>query len=214
MVIQEPPDVKKPVVVTAVSFVKQQCQRLHCGFTLRQSLPMISGFPDRLPAIEQELAALLSELFSCSCGWTVVGERSKVVVEETLKAHHVESPCTVTLLWGLDGNPHESDLDLMTTVDGTKLYFNTPEMQVGKCKLDIDMNDKESTVVKEPAENISLGQEGTFVIEVTNYANRDGTDIPFKVLVRRSGHVSEARINVLPHEFGAVSRYNTPIAMS
>ena len=78
----------------------------------------------------------------------------------------------------------------MTWVDGTQLFYSNK--QVGNCKLDFDTHAREGDFRKDPAENLSLGQTGTFVIQVTNFNDRDYADIPFKVLVRRSGQVSEA----------------------
>lgn len=113
-------------------------------------------------------------------------------MEEALQKHGVSSPCTVTLLWGQNGSPYKSDLDLMTWADGTQLFYSNK--QVGNCKLDFDTHAREGDFRKDPAENLSLGQTGTFVIQVTNFNDRDYADIPFKVLVRRSGQVSEAEI--------------------
>eukprot|EP00435_Cladocopium_sp_Y103_P066884 s320_g29.t1 len=196
LVIQEAPAVQKPVLLKPISFAKKQRKELRpCSFASRQMM-IGSGVPDRRPAIEQELSDLIAQDFSsCSCGqWRIVGERSKVVVEEALHQHGVSSPCTVTLLWGQNGSPYKSDLDLMTWVDGTKLFYGTEGLQVGNCKLDFDRNAGEGDLRKDPAENISLGQTGTFAIQVTNFCDRDNADIPFKVLVRRSGQVSEAEI--------------------
>lgn len=192
LVIQEAPAVQRPVLLKPISFAKKQCRELRpCSFTSRQMM-IGSGFPDRRPAIEQELSELIAQHFSsCSCGqWKIVGERSKVFVEEALQEHGVSSPCTVTLLWGQNGSPYKSDLDLMTWVDGTQLFYSNK--QVGNCKLDFDTHAREGDFRKDPAENLSLGQTGTFVIQVTNFNDRDYADIPFKVLVRRSGQVSEA----------------------
>ena len=112
------------------------------------------------------------------------------MVAEVLHAEGVRSPCTVTLLWGLNGSPCKSDLDLMTWVNGTQLYYDNKT--VGDCNLDIDVHASATDFRENPAENISLGQTGTFVIQVTNFCDRDNANIPFKVLVRRSGQVSEA----------------------
>merc|ERR1712137_376604 len=79
-------------------------------------------------------------------------------VAELLTQKKVTSLCTVTLVWGLDGAPHQSDLDLHTNVNGHELYYG--RQQVGKCKLDFDANAR--NVEKNPAENISLNQPGTF----------------------------------------------------
>eukprot|EP00435_Cladocopium_sp_Y103_P067315 s320_g29.t2 len=182
LVIQEAPAVQKPVLLKPISFAKKQRKELRpCSFASRQMM-IGSGVPDRRPAIEQELSDLIAQDFSsCSCGqWRIVGERSKVVVEEALHQHGVSSPCTVTLLWGQNGSPYKSDLDLMTWVDGTKLFYGTEGLQVGNCKLDFDRNAGEGDLRKDPAENISLGQTGTFAIQVTNFCDRDNADIPFK----------------------------------
>ena len=104
-------------------------------------------------------------------------------VAERLRENRVASLCTVTLMWGLDGAPHQSDLDIHTVVNGTELYY--ANKQVGKCKLDFDAN--ASSIEKNPAENISLNQVGTFEIMVNNFNNRDKKDVPFKVTVRKSG---------------------------
>ncbi|CAJ1337353.1 unnamed protein product [Effrenium voratum] len=104
-------------------------------------------------------------------------------VAERLRENRVASLCTVTLMWGLDGAPHQSDLDIHTVVNGTELYYGNK--QVGKCKLDFDAN--ASSIEKHPAENISLNQVGTFEIMVNNFNNRDKKDVPFKVTVRKSG---------------------------
>ena len=104
-------------------------------------------------------------------------------VADILRAKAVTSLCTVTLTWGGDGQPHKSDLDLHTTVSGRELYFGNKS--VGKCTLDFDAN--ASTVEKFPAENISLNQPGTFTFRVNNYNNRDQTDIPFQVTVKKPG---------------------------
>eukprot|EP00913_Durusdinium_trenchii_P001673 g1549.t1 len=104
-------------------------------------------------------------------------------VADRLRENRVSSLCTVTLMWGLDGAPHQSDLDIHTVVNGIELFYGNP--QVGKCKLDFDAN--ASRIEQNPAENISLNQVGTFVIMVNNYNNRDNKDVPFKVTVRKSG---------------------------
>ena len=40
------------------------------------------------------------------------------------------SLCTVTLMWGLDGNPHQSDLDLHTMVNGVELYYGNRQVEL------------------------------------------------------------------------------------
>jgi len=104
-------------------------------------------------------------------------------VAELLRDKAVTSLCTVTLVWGVDGQPHQSDLDLHTKVNGKDLYYGNK--RVGNCTLDFDAN--ASKVEKNPAENISLNQTGTFVFHVDNFNNRDGKDIPFEVTVRKPG---------------------------
>ena len=103
-------------------------------------------------------------------------------VAEILRDKAVTSLCTVTLTWGGDG-PNKSDLDLHTKVDGQELYYS--RKVVGKCKLDFDANAQK--VEAFPAENISLNQPGTFTFRVNNYNNRDGTDVPFQVTVKKPG---------------------------
>jgi hypothetical protein len=104
-------------------------------------------------------------------------------VATLLREKCVTSACTVTLTWGGEGQPHKSDLDLHTKVKGEELYYG--KSQVGKCKLDFDAN--ASKVEQNPAENISLNQEGVFEFRVNNYQNRDGKDVPFEVTVRKPG---------------------------
>ncbi|CAE8661580.1 unnamed protein product [Polarella glacialis] len=104
-------------------------------------------------------------------------------VAELLRDRCVTSLCTVTLVWGVDGQPHKSDLDLHTMVGGEELYYG--KKQVGKCKLDFDAN--ASTVERNPAENISLNQVGTFTFRINNFKNRDHTDVPFQVVVKKPG---------------------------
>jgi len=104
-------------------------------------------------------------------------------VAEMLRNKSVTSLCTVTLVWGVDGQPNKSDLDLHTKVKGTELFYGNKK--VGNCKLDFDAN--ASKVEKNPAENISLNEVGTFVFRVNNYNNRDSTDVPFEVVVRKPG---------------------------
>jgi len=99
----------------------------------------------------------------------------------------------VTLTWGGDGLPNKSDLDLHTKVKGKELYYG--QKQVGQCTLDFDAN--AGTVEKHPAENISLNQAGTFEFRVNNYSNRDGTDVPFEVTVRKPGF-SEVHAGLWP----------------
>jgi len=86
-------------------------------------------------------------------------------------------------VWGMDGQPHKSDLDLHTKVGGQELYYSCK--QVGKCKLDFDAN--ASNIEKSPAENISLNQVGTFEFRVNNFNNRDNKDVPFQVIVKKPG---------------------------
>jgi hypothetical protein len=114
-------------------------------------------------------------------------------VAALLRDKCVTSSCTVTLTWGGEGLPHKSDLDLHTKVMGKELYYGAK--QIGKCKLDFDAN--ASTVEKNPAENISLNQAGTFEFRVNNYQNRDGEDVPFEVTVRKPGF-SEVHTGVWP----------------
>jgi len=104
-------------------------------------------------------------------------------VAELLRDKKVTSLCTVTLVWGMDGQPHKSDLDLHTKVGGTELSYSCKE--VSKCKLDFDAN--ASNIEKSPAENISLNQVGTFQFRVNNYNNRDNKDVPFQVIVKKPG---------------------------
>eukprot|EP00440_Ansanella_granifera_P023141 gb/GFBE01025130.1/.p1 GENE.gb/GFBE01025130.1/~~gb/GFBE01025130.1/.p1 ORF type:complete len:678 (+),score=146.70 gb/GFBE01025130.1/:1-2034(+) len=104
-------------------------------------------------------------------------------VAELLRQKCVTSLCTVTLVWGNDGQPNKSDLDLHTKVNGTELYYGNKV--VGKCQLDFDAN--ASKVEKSPAENISLNQVGTYEFRVNNYSNRDGKDVPFEVIVQKPG---------------------------
>eukprot|EP00441_Pelagodinium_beii_P005872 CAMPEP_0197681020 /NCGR_PEP_ID=MMETSP1338-20131121/94223_1 /TAXON_ID=43686 ORGANISM="Pelagodinium beii, Strain RCC1491" /NCGR_SAMPLE_ID=MMETSP1338 /ASSEMBLY_ACC=CAM_ASM_000754 /LENGTH=674 /DNA_ID=CAMNT_0043262277 /DNA_START=80 /DNA_END=2104 /DNA_ORIENTATION=- len=104
-------------------------------------------------------------------------------VAALLRDKCVTSSCTVTLTWGGEGQPNKSDLDLHTKVNGQELYYGNK--QVGKCKLDFDAN--ASKVEKNPAENISLNQVGTFEFRVNNFLNRDGKDVPFEVTVRKPG---------------------------
>jgi len=105
-------------------------------------------------------------------------------VAERLRENRVASLCTVTLMWGLEGAPHKSDLDIHTWVHGEELYYGCRTVQ--KCVLDFDAN--ASTIEKNPAENISLNNVGTFKICVNNFNNRDQADVPFKVILRKSGH--------------------------
>eukprot|EP00933_Yihiella_yeosuensis_P046709 TRINITY_DN422_c0_g1_i2.p1 TRINITY_DN422_c0_g1~~TRINITY_DN422_c0_g1_i2.p1 ORF type:complete len:692 (-),score=143.67 TRINITY_DN422_c0_g1_i2:236-2311(-) len=104
-------------------------------------------------------------------------------VAELLQQKKVTSLCTVTLVWGLDEAPHRSDLDLHTKVGGKELYYGCKS--VGQCILDFDAN--AGSVEKNPAENISLNQPGTFHFRVNNYNNRDKRDVPFQVIVRKPG---------------------------
>jgi hypothetical protein len=104
-------------------------------------------------------------------------------VAALLRDKRVTSLCTVTLTWGGDGQPHKSDLDLHTKVNGQELYYSNK--RVGNCQLDFDAN--ASSVEKHPAENISLNQVGSFVFRVNNFNNRDGRDVPFEVTVRKPG---------------------------
>lgn len=104
-------------------------------------------------------------------------------VADRLRENRVASLCTVTLMWGLDGAPYKSDLDIHTWVNGVELYYGV--RTVGKCQLDFDAN--ASTIEKNPAENISLNQTGTFTFCVNNFNNRDAANVPFKVIVRKSG---------------------------
>mmetsp|Transcript_87076 Transcript_87076/g.186672 ORF Transcript_87076/g.186672 Transcript_87076/m.186672 type:complete len:680 (+) Transcript_87076:76-2115(+) len=104
-------------------------------------------------------------------------------VAELLRDKCVTSLCTVTLIWGIDGQPHASDLDLHTKVKGQELYYG--QKKVGQCKLDFDAN--ASKVEKNPAENISLNEVGQFQFRVNNFNNRDMADVPFQVTVRKPG---------------------------
>eukprot|EP00933_Yihiella_yeosuensis_P046708 TRINITY_DN422_c0_g1_i1.p1 TRINITY_DN422_c0_g1~~TRINITY_DN422_c0_g1_i1.p1 ORF type:complete len:690 (-),score=139.32 TRINITY_DN422_c0_g1_i1:225-2294(-) len=104
-------------------------------------------------------------------------------VAELLTQKKVTSLCTVTLVWGIDGAPHRSDLDLHTKVNGHELYYG--HKNVGKCRLDFDAN--ACNVEKNPAENISLNQPGTFHFRVNNFCHRDHKDVPFQVIVRKPG---------------------------
>ena len=115
-------------------------------------------------------------------------------VAELLRDKQVKSLCTVTLVWGLDGNPRQSDLDLHTWVKGKELYYANKKVE--NCCLDFDAN--ASKVETNPAENISLNQVGTFTIKVNNYNNRDNADVPFKVIVRKSGQEVEVHEVVWP----------------
>jgi hypothetical protein len=116
-------------------------------------------------------------------------------VAALLRDKCVTSLCTVTLVWGVDGQPHKSDLDLHTKVDGSELYYGTK--RVGSCQLDFDAN--ASAVERNPAENISLNQVGTFVFRVNNYNNRDNADVPFEVTVRKPGF-TEVHAGVWPKD--------------
>lgn len=106
-----------------------------------------------------------------------------ILAEDRLREQNVTSLCTVTLMWGLDGAPHKSDLDLHTFVNGVELYFK--KKVVESCKLDFDANSRDAN--ETPAENLSLNQPGSFDIFVNNFSNRDNADVPFKVIVRKSG---------------------------
>lgn len=114
-------------------------------------------------------------------------------VAALLRDKCVTSSCTVTLTWGGEGHPHKSDLDLHTKVMGKELFYGCK--QVGMCKLDFDAN--ASKVEKNPAENISLNQAGTFEFRVNNFVNRDGKDVPFEVTVRKPGF-NEVHAGVWP----------------
>eukprot|EP00438_Fugacium_kawagutii_P017483 Skav217979 [mRNA] locus=scaffold496:250612:253925:- [translate_table: standard] len=81
-----------------------------------------------------------------------------VLAEDRLREKNITSMCTVTLLWGLDGAPHKSDLDLHTFVNGVELYFKRKVVE--SCKLDFDANSRDAGDGT-PAENISLNQPGT-----------------------------------------------------
>mmetsp|Transcript_4640 Transcript_4640/g.8466 ORF Transcript_4640/g.8466 Transcript_4640/m.8466 type:complete len:680 (-) Transcript_4640:214-2253(-) len=115
-------------------------------------------------------------------------------VAEVLRNKQVKSMCTVTLIWGVDGSPHKSDLDLHTCVNGKELFYGNKRVE--KCCLDFDAN--ASAVEKNPAENVSLNQVGTFPIRVNNFLNRDQVDVPFKVIVRKSGQECEVHEAVWP----------------
>jgi len=118
-------------------------------------------------------------------------------VSNILQEKHVTAPCTVTLIWGVGGAPHKSNLDLIAEVNGKPLSHK--HRQVGKCKLDFDAN--AALPVKEhPAENITFNQTGIFEIHVDNSENRDNTDVPFKVLVRKAGREVEEYDGVWPRQ--------------
>jgi len=115
-------------------------------------------------------------------------------VADRLRENRVSSLCTVTLMWGLDGLPHKSDLDIHTWVNGVELYYG--QRCVQQCKLDFDAN--ASCIEKNPAENISLNQTGTFKFCVNNFNNRDHSDVPYKVIVRKSGKEVEEHEAIWP----------------
>lgn len=118
-------------------------------------------------------------------------------VSNILQEKHVTAPCTVTLIWGVGGAPHKSNLDLIAEVNGKPLSHK--HRQVGKCKLDFDAN--AALPVKEhPAENITFNQTGIFEIHVDNSENRDNSDVPFKVLVRKAGRDVEEYEGVWPRQ--------------
>eukprot|EP00913_Durusdinium_trenchii_P003379 g3128.t1 len=104
-------------------------------------------------------------------------------IQNILQEKGVTSPCTATLVWGLHGGPHESDLDLSTSVKGKSL--NRDEHEVGRCKLDFISNAEH--VETSPAANLSFHETGEFEINVNNHNNRDKADVPFKVILRKGG---------------------------
>lgn len=114
-------------------------------------------------------------------------------VAALLQDKKVTSLCTVTSVWGMEGESHKSDLDLHTKLDGQELYYGN--LKVGKCSLDFDAN--ASKVEENSAENISLNQVGSFAFRVNNFNNRDGVDVPFQVIVRKPG-VNEVYSGVWP----------------
>jgi len=116
-------------------------------------------------------------------------------VAALLRDKRVTSLCTVTLVWGVDGQPHKSDLDLHTKVGKEELFYG--KTCVGNCQLDFDANAR--TVERNPAENISLNQAGTFVFRVNNFLNRDHADVPFEVTVRKPGF-TEVHAGVWPKD--------------
>ena len=104
---------------------------------------------------------------------------------------------TVTLVWD-DWN----DLDLhLTTPTGAHIYYGAREADGGT--LDVDMNGG-GPASKEPIENVFFGDaergieamKGKYTVVVQNYAYHrcpEQGPVPFRVLVRKNGEVSEFR---------------------
>eukprot|EP00434_Breviolum_minutum_P008440 symbB.v1.2.007446.t1/scaffold445.1/size204899/9 len=161
----------------------------------------------QLDSLEDDVLAVVQDFWSGG-GWETdhllphqvkkqqkVNSKSSQHLLNILQEKNVRAPCTVTLLWGLGGAPHKSDLDLQAEVNGRPLSHK--HRQVGKCKLDFDAN-AALPVQKHPAENITFNQTGMFEINVDNSENRDGTDVPFKVIVRKGGREVEEYDGVWP----------------
>ena len=161
----------------------------------------------QLDSLEDDVLAVVQDFWSGG-GWETdhllphqvkkqqkVNSKSSQHLLNILQEKNVRAPCTVTLLWGLGGAPHKSDLDLHAEVNGRPLSHK--HRQVGKCKLDFDAN-AALPVQKHPAENITFNQTGMFEINVDNSENRDGTDVPFKVIVRKGGREVEEYDGVWP----------------
>lgn len=98
------------------------------------------------------------------------------------------SPCTVSLLWSGDGDSDQPVLSF-------RIWLNGRELNCSSRKVDLATNSLQ--VLKDPAENISLNQVGTYDVKVESFS-RNIADVPFKVVVRRSGQEAEIYEGIWP----------------
>eukprot|EP00439_Symbiodinium_sp_Y106_P052695 s762_g7.t1 len=109
-------------------------------------------------------------------------------LRELLREMPMTSPCTVSLLWSRD-----ADLDQLAL--SFRIWLNGRELNCSSRKVDIGTNTFQ--VQRNPAENISLNQVGTYDVKVESLS-RNIVDVPFKVVVRRSGQEAEVYEGVWP----------------
>ncbi|CAE7747086.1 TMEM63A, partial [Symbiodinium sp. CCMP2456] len=100
---------------------------------------------------------------------------------ELLREMPMTSPCTVSLLWSGDGGSDQPDLSF-------RIWLNGRELNCSNRKVDLGTNALQ--VQEDAAENISLNQVGMYDVKVESFS-RNIADVPFKVVVRRSGQEAE-----------------------
>ncbi|CAE7445729.1 unnamed protein product [Symbiodinium sp. CCMP2592] len=170
---------------------------------LQQSLDALTGW--RAGASEQHSLLLL--LLLTMSGIFIVVIISITTVLRTKSMATTSTPAIIKVFVFLvgvaPGNANDIALHCVSALEWSamsfRIWLNGRELNCSsrKAASTVDIGTNAFQVQRNPAENISLNQVGTYDVKVESLS-RNIADVPFKVLVRRSGQEAEIYEGVWP----------------